>query len=116
MATIPTTLSEPILVASLPLPPDVAEEVETLCRSDRLTRRERAVIEEDARLRHHYSGHSVVATAGPHGLQIHAIDIENPDANHELRERLRAQGHRHVLDLYPIPWKDPDDQIITVNL
>lgn len=115
MATIPTTLSEPILVAELPLPPDVAEEVERCCRSRHYTRSERAAVEVDIRLRHHYAGRFVVATAGPQGLQIHAIDLEDPDEVHELTHRLHAQGHRHVLSLFPVPWKDPDDPIVTLN-
>src|SRR5438105_3142805 len=99
MATIPTILTEPILVAKLPLPPDVAEEVERICRSRRFTRRDRARLEEQVRLQHHYGGHGIVVTADPPGLQIHAIDLDNPEAYHELRERLRAQGYRHVLSL-----------------
>jgi hypothetical protein len=56
-----------------------------------------------------------MATAGPRGLEIHAIDLGNPDEVHELSQRLRGQGHRHVLCLFPTPWKDPDDRIITLN-
>ena len=107
MATIPTTLSEPILVANLPLPPDVAEDVERICRSNRLVRKERARFEQDIKLSHHYAGHFVVATAGTRGLEIHAIDLDDPDEIHELTKRLRAQGHRHVLSLYPTPWRVP---------
>src|SRR5439155_570747 len=83
--------SEPILVANLPLPPDVAEDVERICRSNRLVRKERARFEQDIKLSHHYAGHSVVATAGPRGLEIHAIDLDDPDEIHELTERLPAQ-------------------------
>jgi hypothetical protein len=104
MATIPTILAEPILVSSLPLPPDVVEVVELVCRSRRCTRRERARVEEEFKLSHHYAGHNVIATYGPLGLQIHAIDLENPDERYEVRERLHAQGHRHVFSLYPTPW------------
>jgi hypothetical protein len=116
MATIPTTLSVPIRVADLPLPPDVAEEVERICRSDRLSRPERARVEEDIKLRHHYGGHYVVVTADRHGLQIHAIDLENPDEVHGLKHRLAAQGHRHILSLLPTPWHEPDDPIISILL
>jgi hypothetical protein len=115
MATIPTTLSEPILVADLPLPPDVAEALERYCCSRRFTRRERTAIVEDLKLRHHYVGHSVVATAGPRGLEVHAIDLEDSAENYKLRKRLRAQGYRNVLSLYPTSWTDPDDEIITLN-
>jgi hypothetical protein len=115
MATIPTTLSEPILVANLPLPPDRAKEVEEICRSRSCTRRERAAVEEDLKLRYHYAGHFVMATVGAHGLQIHAIDLENPDEVYELRKQLRAQGYRHILSLFPTSWDDPNDQIITLN-
>jgi hypothetical protein len=115
MATIPTTLSEPIRVADLPLPPDVAQEVEEICRSRPYTRSERAAIGEDVKLRHHYAGHFLIATADPDGLQIHAIDLDNPDEVNELYEGLRARGHCHVLSLYPAPWKDPDGTIVTLN-
>jgi hypothetical protein len=50
MASPPTTLSESLLVASLPLPPDVAALVERCCRSDRLSARERAAVEEEFKL------------------------------------------------------------------
>jgi hypothetical protein len=43
-----------------------------------------------------------MATAGPLGLQIHA-----------LRQRLRAQGYCHVLSLYPTSWQS---DVSTVNL
>jgi hypothetical protein len=115
MASPPTTLTEPILVASLPLPPDVAAEVDCICRADRLGARERAAVEEEFKLSHHYAGHFVMATAGPRGLQIHAIDLDDPDEIHALRTRLLAQGHRHVLSLDPMPWKDSDVAIFTVN-
>jgi hypothetical protein len=115
MATTPASLPEPLLVANLPLPPDIAEEVAGICRQRRYTRHERAAVEEDLKLRHHYAGHFVIATAGPHGLQIHAIDLEDPDEVHELKKRLGAQGHRHILSLYPTSWKDPDVTIVTLN-
>jgi hypothetical protein len=115
MATIPTTLSEPILVANLPLPPEVAKEAEEICRSRRYTPRERAAVEEDLKLRYHYAGRFVMATVGPHGLQIHAIDLDNPDRVYELRKQLRAQGYRYILSLFPTAWDEPNDQIITLN-
>jgi hypothetical protein len=115
MATTPTALSEPILVSNLPLPPNVAEEVERYCRSHRFTRSERAAVEEDVKLSVHYAGRFVVATAGTQGLQIHAVDLENPDEVNELTRRLRAQGHRQVLCLFPTPWNDPDVQVLTAN-
>ncbi len=115
MATLPTTLSEPILVANLPLPPDVAKEVEEICRSRPYTRRERAAVKEDLKLRYHYAGHFVIATAGSLGLQIHAIDLEEPEQVHELKQRLSAQGHRHVLSLYPTPLHSEESQIVTLN-
>jgi hypothetical protein len=115
MATTPGTLSEPIRVAHLPLPPDVAEEVDQHCRSCRFSRRARAAAEEDCKLRHHYAGHFVVATAGRRGLEIHAIDLEGPDEVNELTSRLLAQGHRHVLCLFPTPWDDPGVEILTAN-
>ena len=107
MTTTPTILSEPILVANLPLPPEDAAWLERELRSRRLKRSEREFIEDDIKLSHHYAGHYVIATAGPHRLQIHAIDLEDPDQIHELKQRLRAEGHRHVLSLYPTPWKEP---------
>jgi hypothetical protein len=115
MATTPTILPEPILVANLPLPADVAEMIARSCRSSRLSRRERAFVEEDLKLCHHYAGHHAIATAGPRGLEIHALDLEDPDEIHEFKKRLSAQGYRHVLSLYPTSWEDPDDQIITLN-
>jgi hypothetical protein len=115
MATTPTSLPKPILVANLPLPPDIAEEVAGICRQRRYTRSERAAVEEDLKLRHHYAGHFVLATAGPHGLQIHAIGLENPDEVNDLCKRLRAQGHRHILSLFPTSWKDPEVTIVTLN-
>jgi len=115
MATIPTTLSEPILVANLPLPPEDAAELERYLRSSRFTRSERAFVEETFKLRHHYAGHFVVATAGRGGLQIHAIDLESPDEVDELTRRLQAQGHHNVLCLFPTPWNDPDVAILTAN-
>jgi len=115
MATIPTTLSEPILVANLPLPQDVAAEAEEHCRFHGYTGSERVFIEEDFKLSHHYAGHFVVATAGPRGLEIHAIDLEDPDENYELRERLRAQGYRSILCLFPTPRDDPGVRLLTAN-
>jgi hypothetical protein len=115
MASVPTTLPQPVRVADLALPPDIAAEAEEICRQRRATRRERAFIEDDARLRHHYAGHFIVATAGPHGLQIHAIDLETPDEVYRLKERLRTEGHRHILSLYPTPWDDADSAIVTVD-
>ena len=115
MATTPTILAEPIFVANLPLPADLAEEIARSCRSYGYTRSERAFVEDDAKLRHHYAGHAVVATAGPRGLEIHAIDLENPDEVHELHKRLSARGYRHVFSLFPIPLSDPNSQINTLN-
>jgi hypothetical protein len=115
MATTPTILSEPIRVADLPLPADVAELIARSCRSCRLSRRERAAVEEDCKLSHHYAGHFVVATAGPRGLEIRAIDLEGPDEVNELTRRLLAQGHRHVLCLFPTPWGDTGVEILTAN-
>jgi hypothetical protein len=115
MATVPTLLTKPIRVADLPLPSDVAEEVEQICRAKRLTGRKRTDVEEDIKLRHHYAGHIVVATADLPGLQIHSIDLENPDEVHELKKRLHAQGYRYVYTLVPIPWKDWDVTIVTLN-
>lgn len=109
MATVPTTLSKPIRVANLPLPPDFAAMLDKDWRSRGYTARERAFLEEDVKLRYHYAGHSIEATADPPGLLIHAIDLENPDEIHELRERLRAQGYRGVFGLYPIPLAEPMD-------
>jgi hypothetical protein len=113
MATVPTILSEPILVANLPLPPDVAKEVEEICRKYR--RRERAAVAAEIKLSHHYAGHYVVATYGPRGLEIHAIDLENPDEIDELHKRLHARGYHNIHSLYPTPWKEPDATILTLN-
>jgi hypothetical protein len=65
MATTPTTLFEPILVANLPLPLGPAAELDSHWRTCGFTARGRAAVEEDFKLRHHYAGHFVVATAGP---------------------------------------------------
>jgi hypothetical protein len=111
MATIPTTLSKPIRVADLPLSPEDAALLERSFRERRYTRSERAFIEEDVKLSEHYAGHHVVATAGPRGLEIHAIDLEDPDQIHELHQRLRAQGYPHVMSLYPTPWKHTESMI-----
>jgi hypothetical protein len=110
MATIPTTLSEPIRVANLPLPPDLAEMLDKHWRSCGYTARERAAAEDKFKLDYHYAGHIIEATADPPGLLIHAIDLENPDEAHELRERLRAQGYRLILSLYPRRWYDTVSQ------
>ena len=107
MATIPTTLSEPIRVANLPLPQEVAAMLDRHWRACRFTASERAAVEEDLKLSHHYAGHYVIATAGPRGLEIHALDLEDPDEIHELKKRLSARGYRHVLSLYPTPWQEP---------
>jgi hypothetical protein len=115
MATVPTILTAPILVANLPLPPDIVAFVDRHWRSCRFTKRERAFLEEDIRLSLYYAGHYVVATAGSHGLEIHAIDLDNPDEIHELKTRLREKGYHHILSLYPPPWKDPDVAIVTLN-
>jgi hypothetical protein len=116
MATIPTTLAEPIVVANLTVPPDVAKLVEEINRERGYTRSERAAVIEDIKLRHHFGGHYVLATAGRGGLQIHAIDLATSDEIHELNQRLYARGHRHVFSLHPEPWTVPEDQIITVLL
>ena len=110
MATIPIRLSEPIRVANLPLPQEVAAMLDRHWRACGFTARERAFVEEDLKLNQHYAGHYVIATAGPRGLEIHAIDLEDPDEIHELTERLRAQGYPHVLSLYPTPWNVPYSQ------
>jgi hypothetical protein len=115
MATVPTTLSEPILVANLPLPQDLAAVLDSHWRACRYSASERVLLEEDAKLRHHYAGHFVVATAGPPGLQIHAIDLHDPDQIRQLTQRLHAQGYRHVEHLYPIPLYSTDSEIITLN-
>jgi hypothetical protein len=110
MATIPTTLTEPIRVANLPLPPDLAEMLHRHWRSCRYTAHERAALEDDFKLRYHYAGHSIEVTADPPGLLIHAIDLENPDEAYELRKRLRAQGYRLILSLYPGRWDETVSQ------
>ena len=115
MATVPITLTEPIRVANLPLPPDLAAMLDEDARSYAYTARERARVEEDFKLDYHYAGHFIMATADPSGLLIHAIDLENPDEVHELRERLRARGYRHIYSLYPRRWDEPMDQIDTLN-
>ncbi len=107
MPTTPTRLSEPIVLADLPLPPDVAGEIETYCREHRLHGRQREDFEEEVRLSHFFSGNYVVAALGPRGLEIHAIDSEEPDGIYELRKRLRAEGNPDVISLIPLPWKDP---------
>jgi hypothetical protein len=114
MATTPCTLTEPIRVADLPLPPEVAASLDKHSRTCGFTARECAMVEDDFKLRYHYAGHFIMATAGPSGLLIHAIDLENPDEVRELSDRLNAQGHRHVLCLFPTPWDDPVP-IVTVN-
>jgi hypothetical protein len=105
MATASLILSEPIRVADLPLSPEDTALLEQDLRSGRYTRSEREFIEDDVKLSEHYAGHYVIATAGPHRLQIHAVDLDDPDQIHEFSQRLRAEGHRHVLHLYPTPWK-----------
>lgn len=115
MATVPTTLTEPIRVANLPLPPDLAAMLDKHWRSCRYTARERAAVEDDFKLRYHYAGHFIVATGDSPGLQIHAIDLENSDEVDELHKRLHAQGYRNVLCLFPNRWDDPMDQFVTLN-
>jgi hypothetical protein len=56
MATLPTTLSDPIRVANLPLPPDLAAQLDRHWRSCRFTASERAAVEDDVKLRYHYAG------------------------------------------------------------
>jgi hypothetical protein len=51
----------------------------------------------------------------PPGLQIHAIDLDDPDQIRELTQRLHAQGYHHVEHLYPIPLYSTDSGIITLN-
>ncbi len=114
-ATTPTILTEPILVANLPLPPEVEELLARDCRARGFTRSEREGVEEDVKLSHHYAGHFVMATAGPRGLQIHAIDLEDPNEVFKLRQRLQGEGHRHVFSLYPAPWRDPEVSMVTLN-
>lgn len=115
MATVPKTLTEPIRVANLPLPPDVVAMLDRHWPSGRHTARERAAVEDDFKLDYHYAGHFIIVTADPPGLQIHAIDLDNPDEVHELHERLRAQGYRHIISIYPRRWDDPMDAIVTLN-
>lgn len=109
MSTVPTTLTEPIRVANLPLPPELAAMLEQHWRSCGYTARERVFVEDDFKLRYHYAGHSIVATGDRRGLQIHAIDLENPEEIHELKKRLCARGYRHVFSLYPTPCAEPMD-------
>lgn len=106
MATIPTTLTEPIRVADLLLPPALAARMGKIWNSGDYTASERAFLEDDFKLRYHYAGHIIEATADPR-LLIHAIDLENPDEVRELEERLRAQGYRNVFTLFPTPWAEP---------
>ena len=115
MATIPTCLPEPLLLANLPLPPDEAEELERYCRSSRYTGSDRRAVEEEFKLSHFYAGHFVIATASAHGLEIHAVDLEGPDEVNELAKRLRVQGHRYVHCLFPTPRNDPHVSIVTLN-
>jgi DNA-binding LacI/PurR family transcriptional regulator len=115
MATVPAILSEPIRVANLPLPADLEAMLDRHWRECCYTASERAFVEEDFKLNHHYAGHFILATADSPGLQIHAIDLENPDDVDELTERLQAQGYRHVYCLFPRRWNDPLDQIVTLN-
>ncbi len=114
MATVPA-LSEPILVANLPLPAAVAGDLEGHLRSHRFTPSERADIADNVKLRHHYAGHHVVATAGPRGLEIHAIDLDDANQIRECKQRLAAQGFRNIFSLYPIPLDSPGDQVLTLN-
>lgn len=115
MATVSPILTEPIRAANLPLPPDIAAMLDKHWRECRYTARERAMLRDEFKLRFHYTGHFIVATTDPPGLQIHAIDLENADEVHELHKRLHAQGHRHVHCLFPTRWNDPMDQIVTLN-
>ncbi len=115
MATIPRTLSEPIRVSNLPLPPDLAAMLDEHWRSRGYTARERAFLEEDVKLRYHYAGHNIKATADPPGLLIHAIDLENPDEAYELRKRLRAQGYRLIYSLYPTPLDETPDENVSLS-
>jgi hypothetical protein len=115
MATVPTTLTEPIRVANLPLPPDLAAMLDRDWRSCRYTARERAMLEDDFKLRYHYAGHSIIATGDSPGLQIHAIDLEDPDEIYELKKRLSARGYRHVFSLYPTPWAETVSRIGILN-
>jgi hypothetical protein len=114
MSTIPATLAEPILVAKLPLPPDVAEEVATILKER--PRRDRVAVEEDIKLRYHYAGHFVITSVGRHGLQIHAVDLENPEEIAELQKRMEAQGYRQIFCLFPTPWRHSEDQALTFML
>jgi hypothetical protein len=113
--TTPIIPAEPICVVDLPLPPDLAELLAESIRTSGYTRSQRRAVEEDFKLNHHYAGHYILATSGPRGLEIHAIDLEGPDQAREHTERLRAQGYRNILSLFPRSWNDPNDAIVTLN-
>jgi hypothetical protein len=111
MATVSGILSEPIRVADLPVPPDIAAEIEVLCESH--SRRRRDAARDYLKLRYLYAGHFVIATTGyPPGLQIHAIDLETAEETRAVYRRLHAQGRRDVISLYPTFWKDDGPAIV----
>jgi len=69
MATVPAVLSEPIVVANLPLPPEIAAAIEARCHVHRYNKRDRVTVMEDAKVRYHYAGHFLIATEDRHGMK-----------------------------------------------
>jgi hypothetical protein len=106
VSTTPTILAEPILVANLPLCPEDAHLFDVYVRSHGLSRRERASVTENFKLRCNYAGHYIIATTGPKGMQIHAIDLEDPGQVDDLTKRLRAQGYHNISHFFPDPVAD----------
>jgi hypothetical protein len=102
-----------MLLRDQPTPPEVQAALERYGRHRRLRGRAWAEAEEQLKLRFYYGGQSVIATPIPQGLLVHAVELTDPDAVHALRQRLRGQGHRTVLSLYPRPWGESDPEVLT---
>lgn len=96
------------LVRELPAPPDLASEIEAMCRRRGFVRgRWRDWVADQLKLQYHYGGKTVAVTQTERGLVVLAAgdSLDSPEIA-GLRESLtREENERTVLETLP-PWND----------
>jgi hypothetical protein len=97
----------------MPLPPDMQQEVERLCKTQRCRKpADRLRVEEEVKFRFFFGGRDVLFMETPKGnLILHVGDYESPEFHQEwgaVRNALPLQEHCMVEMYSPRKWNEPE--------
>jgi hypothetical protein len=91
----------------LTLPPELAKEVEDICREGRYRKgRDRRRIEEDIKLQHFYGGQCVGILDTPEGMVIVVAGNLASDAFGSALDALAPEVRRNIRLYSPTKWND----------